>query len=255
MHLFCLKKVKGYLCQLNFQNMSYVKINLNIYILATLIFASTYTTKAQSIVNVDERKSIFTPSTPQITQSSETISLENNGATIYLPKVKKELIVQNWTNKYFATPNFEEEEIALREERKELKELSKKLGMQVQDPKHLDLYREAASWLGTRYRWAGNTKKGTDCSGLTGKIMKDVYDKDVDRSSHIIANNLKEELKIEYLLPGDLVFFTTLRKKRISHVGIYLGEGNFIHASRKGVIVSNLDETYYARTLNKAGRI
>lgn len=238
--------------------MSYVKINYNISILAALLFAGTYTTKAQygaTDTAPNAEQNIFTPSVAQVTQSLEKVSLSNNGTTIHLSKVTKELVPQNWTTAYYTTPKFEEEEIALREERKELKELSAKLGMQVQDPKHLDLYREAASWLGTRYKWAGNTKKGTDCSGLTGKILKDVYDKDVDRSSYIIANNLKEELKADHLLPGDLVFFTTLRKKRISHVGVYLGEGNFIHASRKGVIVSNLGEEYYARTLNKAGRI
>lgn len=237
--------------------MTSVKANFKTYIIAALLFTcSTYEINAQSIGSENDSEQInFTPSVAKISQTTETISVKKNGATIYLPKIKKEIVRLNWTGAYTNIPNFEEEEIALREERNELKELSKKLGMQLQNPKHLDLYREAASWLGTRYRWAGNTKKGTDCSGLTGKILKDVYNKDVDRSSHIIANNLKEEVKADYLLPGDLVFFTTLRKKRISHVGVYLGEGNFIHASRKGVIVSNLDEDYYARTYNKAGRI
>lgn len=239
--------------------MSYVKINLKTYIVAFLLVAgNTYQTKAQSTTDTQLQDSVqanFSPSEVLLSQTLETISIVKDGITMHLPKITKEIVPLDWATEYFNVPNFEEEEIAQREERLELRTLSQKLGMNVSNPKHLALYREAASWIGTRYKWAGNTKKGTDCSGLTGKILKDVYDKEVDRSSHIIADNLKEELHAENLEPGDLVFFTTLRKKRISHVGVYLGEGNFIHASRKGVVVSNLDETYYAKRLQKAGRI
>ncbi len=239
--------------------MSYVKINLKTYIVVFLLIAgNTYQTKAQSTTDSQSQDSIqnnFSPSEVLLSQTLETISIVKDGITMHLPKITKEIVPLDWATEYFNVPHFEEEEIAQREERQELKTLSQKLGMNVTNPKHLALYREAAGWIGTRYKWAGNTKKGTDCSGLTGKILKDVYDKEIDRSSHIIADNLKEELNTDNLEPGDLVFFTTLRKKRISHVGVYLGEGNFIHASRKGVVVSNLDETYYAKRLQKAGRI
>lgn len=242
----------------NFLDMSCSKINYKLYIAAILLFASsTHYSKAQSIIDVaqEPKHSIFSPSVILLTQTLETISLVKDGITHNLPKIKKELIAQDWTNNNINPPNIENEIIAQSNEIKEMKELSNKLGISVRNPEHLDLYREAASWLGTRYRWSGNTKKGTDCSGLTGRLLKNVYDKEIDRSSFIIANNLKEELDTENLLPGDLVFFTTLRKKRINHVGVYLGEGHFIHASRKGVVVSSLDENYYARTLKKAGRI
>lgn len=239
--------------------MSYSKINFKTYIIVFLLMAgNTYQTKAQSTTESQLQDSIqnnFSPSEVLLSQTLETISIVKDGITMHLPKITKEIVPLDWATEYFNVPNFEEEEIAQRKERQELKTLSQKLGMNVMNPKHLALYREAAGWIGTRYKWAGNTKKGTDCSGLTGKILKDVYDKEVDRSSHIIADNLKEELNADNLEPGDLVFFTTLRKKRISHVGVYLGEGNFIHASRKGVVVSNLDETYYAKRLQKAGRI
>lgn len=239
--------------------MSYKKINFKLYFAAVLLLASpAYFTRAQIIANnsdIEAESNNFSPSIVQLSQTTEKISLNKDGVTLELPKVTKEIVPQNWSSANFLTPSFEQEEIAQRNEREEMKELAKKLGINIRNPKHLSLYREAAGWIGTRYKWAGNTKKGTDCSGLTGKILKDVYNKDIDRSSYIIADNLKEELNTENLLPGDLVFFNTLRKKRITHVGVYLGEGHFIHASRKGVIVSHLKEEYYARTLKKAGRI
>lgn len=243
---------------INFLGMSYNKIKYKAFIAAILLLVgSTHNSKAQS--NMDDaeemRQSIFSPSVVLLSQTLETISLVKDGIALNLPKIKKEFIPQSWTSDNINTPNIEDQTIARRHERQEMKELSNALGISIRNPIHLDLYREAASWLGTRYKWAGNTKKGTDCSGLTGRLLKEVYDKDVDRSSFIIANNLKEELDTKNLLPGDLVFFTTLRKKRINHVGVYLGEGHFIHASRSGVVVSSLEEGYYARTLKKAGRL
>jgi cell wall-associated NlpC family hydrolase len=74
--------------------------------------------------------------------------------------------------------------------------------------------------------------------------------------STTIAKNVKESiLDKEDLIPGDMVFFSTFNKKYINHVGVYLGEGKFIHASIKyGVIVSSLAEGYYSKTWRKGGR-
>lgn len=238
--------------------MSYNKIKYKAYIVALLsLVCFTQVTQAQSIKDIIPKPEqiLFSPSVILLSQTLETVSLVKDGITHHLPKIRKELVNQDWTDDVFGAPAIEKETIAQQSELREMKELSNKLGINVRNPKHLDLYREAAGWLGTRYKWSGNTKKGTDCSGLTGRILKEVYDKDVDRSSNVIANNLKEELDTKHLLPGDLVFFSTLRRKGISHVGVYLGEGSFIHASRKGVMVNNLDEAYYARTYRKGGRL
>jgi lipoprotein Spr len=111
-----------------------------------------------------------------------------------------------------------------------------------------------AEWSGTPYRMGGMSKKGTDCSGLTINLMRSVYG---HRFTGRRAEDLFSEctpLKRESLEEGDLVFFR-IGGKRINHVGVYLSEGHFIHASTKrGVIISSLTEEYYDRYFFKGGR-
>ena len=140
-------------------------------------------------------------------------------------------------------------------EQKEMQELSARLGISITEPTHLDLYREVADWLGTRYRRGGMSRKAVDCSGFTNIIYKNVYGMQLDRVSTSIAKNVKEAIPKEDLEPGDMVFFSTFRKKYINHVGVYIGDGKFIHASIKhGVIVSSLAEGYYSKAWRKGGR-
>lgn len=141
-------------------------------------------------------------------------------------------------------------------EQKEMKELSSVLGVSIKNPDNLDLYREAADWLGTRYRRGGMSRAAVDCSGFTNIMYKNVFGQQLDRVSTTIAKNVKESITDkEDLQPGDMVFFSTFRKKYINHVGVYLGDGKFIHASiKKGVIVSSLSEGYYSTAWRKGGR-
>lgn len=136
--------------------------------------------------------------------------------------------------------------------------ISKKIGFELTEnhTEHLPLYSEAIKWLGVRYRRSGMTTKGVDCSGLTSMIYKNVFNKQLVRSSFDIAKSIDAEINKEDLQPGDLVFFATRGRKRINHVGVFLGDRKFIHASvGKGVIVSSLDEAYYLRTWRKGGRM
>ena len=99
------------------------------------------------------------------------------------------------------------------------------------------------------------SRKAVDCSGFTNIIYKNVYGMQLDRVSTAIAKNVKESISKEDLEPGDMVFFSTFRKKYINHVGVYIGDGKFIHASIKhGVIVSSLTEGYYSKAWRKGGR-
>lgn len=118
-----------------------------------------------------------------------------------------------------------------------------------------DLVKEARKWIGTRYKYGGESRKGVDCSGLVMSVYR-------DRAGIKLPHNSAEQqvfctpLKREQLLAADLVFFTTSRKGRVSHVGLYIGEGRFIHSSTsKGVIISSLDEDYYRRHYHSAGRV
>ncbi len=112
-------------------------------------------------------------------------------------------------------------------------------------------------FIGTPYVWGGNDLKlGVDCSGLTQKIFK-TFDIDISRVSYMQATDGTRVDKSE-LKPGDLIFFDTTgaNNGRISHVGIYAGDDQFLHAdSTKGVTLSSLSNTYYTRNYVMSNRI
>lgn len=113
--------------------------------------------------------------------------------------------------------------------------------------------REATDdWLGIPYRYGGTTRSGIDCSAFVQSYMDDVLGLELPRTT---ATQVLEgtEIDKEDLRPGDLVFFL---RRRTRHVGVYLGDSEFIHASSSnGVIVSRLDEGYYQRHYWTARRV
>lgn len=116
------------------------------------------------------------------------------------------------------------------------------------------LYYKIFEWLGTKYAYAGETKKGIDCSGFVSEMYQHVYCIKLSGGSRDIFP-VTSPLEKGELKEGDLVFFK-IKKGQISHVGIYLGNNKFAHASvNSGVIVSDLDEEYYKRYFYKGGRI
>jgi murein DD-endopeptidase / murein LD-carboxypeptidase len=115
------------------------------------------------------------------------------------------------------------------------------------------LYFELHTWLGTPHRRRG--QGGIDCSGLVKIIFRKVYGLELLGSSQDMAR-LAAPVALEELNEGDLVFFRIYHQSRIDHVGIFLGNGRFIHtSSSSGVIVSDLSNSYYKRRFVKAGRI
>lgn len=119
-----------------------------------------------------------------------------------------------------------------------------------------ELIKEAKSWIGTKYKYGGNTRDGIDCSGFVLQVYKTVYDLKLPRSSKDQYAFCKKVEK-NMMRVGDLVFFATGKSKDVvSHVGIYIGNNEFIHASSsKGVVISNLDQNYYVRTFVSAGKV
>lgn len=144
----------------------------------------------------------------------------------------------------------------------EVADLSKKLKIELkntdkEDDKNMPLYAEVSSWLGTRYRHGGTSRKGVDCSGFTYLVYSKMYGMKLPRSTDGLSKMKMKNISKNKLQAGDLVLFaTTKNKKKISHVGIYLKDNKFIHSSTsKGVIVSSLDEPYYKKAWRRGGRV
>ena len=138
----------------------------------------------------------------------------------------------------------------------ELAQASVRLGMDIDMKDNHALYVEAANWIGTPYRGGGNTMRGVDCSGLTSAIYNKVYRKTLERSAEDQRKKDCKKVKKRKLKEGNLVFFHNGRKKkRASHVGIYLKDRKFIHASTsQGVIISTLDEEYWRKHWLSGGK-
>lgn len=137
-------------------------------------------------------------------------------------------------------------------------QLSKQFGFKLNKKDNLRLYTAASHWLGVPYRSGGSSLKGTDCSGLIGSLYQEVYHKHLSRSAEDIAKNDCLRVGRGHLKAGNLVFFNTASKKRkkINHVGLFLKNGYFIHASTsRGVIISHLEEDYYRKTWKYGGKV
>jgi cell wall-associated NlpC family hydrolase len=116
---------------------------------------------------------------------------------------------------------------------------------------------KALSMIGTPYKFGSNNpEKGLDCSGFVKHVYKESADISLPRSARDMSKEGQAVAK-EELEPGDLVFFNT-RKRPNSHVGIYAGNGEFVHASSnrsKQVTVSRMDQQYWATRFNGARRV
>lgn len=131
-----------------------------------------------------------------------------------------------------------------------------KMNVEVERLTNAELYRFIENWWGTPYHMGGSTQKGVDCSAFTRMLMADIYSLSIPRTAQeqktycipIDYNDLKE---------GDMVFFNTSRKAHaITHVGIYLQNDLFVHASSSnGVMISSLNEAYWSKRFKGAGRV
>ena len=112
-----------------------------------------------------------------------------------------------------------------------------------------DFYNE---WKSVKYKYGGNSKKGIDCSAFIQRIYKEKFDVNIPRTTRTQVK-VGKKIKKSELEMGDLVFFKTGVRDR--HVGIYMGDGSFMHASIKGVKFTKLDKSYYKRKYWTSRRI
>jgi murein DD-endopeptidase / murein LD-carboxypeptidase len=127
------------------------------------------------------------------------------------------------------------------------------LGIDQEKIKNIKLYSFIDEWYGVPYLYAGKSKSGVDCSGFTNILYREVYGIAMAGSAASLYEGCKS-IKRDDLEEGDLVFFK-INSERISHVGVYLQNNKFVHASsKKGIIISDLEEAYYKKYYFKGGR-
>ncbi len=129
------------------------------------------------------------------------------------------------------------------------------IGMESKEITNHQLYKFIDKWYGTNYRLGGQTQSGIDCSGFAQKLYGEVYGMDLTRTAMDQYQNCKRGKKCDDPEEGDLVFFKQ-RSKRITHVGVYLANDYFVHASTsQGVIISSLKEEYWQRHYAGLGKM
>ncbi|WP_143145148.1 NlpC/P60 family protein [Arcobacter sp. LA11] len=158
----------------------------------------------------------------------------------------KHTITKEYQKQYQQVINSQEYKNTLPEERRILVSPSDSILM---NQSLMDFYNE---WKNVKYRYGGNSKKGIDCSAFTQRIYKEKFDINIPRSTRTQIR-VGKHIKRSELEMGDLVFFKTGKFDR--HVGIYMGNGDFMHASIKGVKFTKLDKPYYKRNYWTARRI
>ena len=127
------------------------------------------------------------------------------------------------------------------------------MNVDVESISNSALYNFIEDWWATRYHYGGQTRNGIDCSAYSGTLLSKVWGIKAPRTARAMYG-VAEKIDRENLKEGDLVFFNT--RGGVSHVGVYLGNGYFTHASTgNGVTINNLEETYYKTKLISGGRL
>ena len=120
--------------------------------------------------------------------------------------------------------------------------------------KSRQLYKFITDWTGVKYRFGGIDKQGIDCSGFAFLLEKEIYGVTLPRISRDQANFARKK-NYDSLQEGDLVFFS-FGGGNVDHVGVYLNNGFFVHAStNRGVIVDDRNLPAYQKALVKTGTV
>jgi lipoprotein Spr len=125
----------------------------------------------------------------------------------------------------------------------------------VEEINNIPLLQKIDEWWGTPYVLGGSSKRGVDCSYFTLDVMNAIYNTNLKRTA---AEQYDQSEKIDWsdLKEGDLIFFKTDGSRSISHVGIYMTNNKFAHASTsQGVTISDLSEPYWQKRLYSLGRV
>lgn len=134
------------------------------------------------------------------------------------------------------------------------KKYADKLNVTEQQLLNIKLYKFIDEWYGTKYKLGGLDKSGIDCSGFVFKLYDIVYSRKIPRTTEEI-NGISKQLDKNKIKEGDFVFFK-INSKKVSHVGVYLINDKFVHASsQKGIMISDLNEPYFQQHFFNGGRV
>lgn len=137
------------------------------------------------------------------------------------------------------------------------KKYAQKLGIAPEKIRNIKLYKFIDEWLNTPYLWGGTDKRGIDCSAFIQRLLSEVYNVQIPRTSEaqFFAKLTDRFTMSSYAYEGDLVFFRTMKGKYISHVGLYLDNNKFVNSCSKGVTIEDLNSPYWKKKYVAAGRI
>jgi murein DD-endopeptidase / murein LD-carboxypeptidase len=128
------------------------------------------------------------------------------------------------------------------------------LNVEIGKLNNYNLYKFIDDWQGVPYKYGGRSKTGIDCSNLTSLLYNQVFSKDISGSCSSLFSQTNP-INVKDLKEGDLVFFK-IDGDKISHVGVYLHNNKFVHATtKKGVMINDLNEPYYKKYFYNAARI
>ncbi|MBT3647672.1 MAG: glycoside hydrolase [Betaproteobacteria bacterium] len=137
-------------------------------------------------------------------------------------------------------------------ERSIVNRYAQKMEVAPSELKNRELYSFISSWEGAPYKYGGTTSSGVDCSGFVMRLYQDVYSQSLPRTTADLSKSIHKKSPSK-LHEGDLVFFD-INGKKWSHVGVYLHNDFFVHASTsKGVMISSLQNPYYQKAFSRGG--
>ena len=213
----------------------------NVILLATILFfGATSTIEAQTQPKTETAKTNY--------KFLEDITIEpagdesaNISKPVAVPAVKKDLlnVAKNAEGNVEAAESLQFKYSLL-------------LDVEVEMVKNVNLFRFIDEWYGVRYLFGGSTKKGIDCSALMQVLFTSLYGISLPRTAKMQYDFSRRISRTE-LKEGDLLFFNT--RGGVSHVGMYLTNNKFVHASTKGVAISDMFDPYYANRLVGTGRV
>ena len=118
-----------------------------------------------------------------------------------------------------------------------------------------NIKREIKKFYGAPYKWGGSSPKGTDCSGMIMAIYKNAANINLPHNADMMFKTM-QKINSRDLFFGDLIFFSSVRTNKATHMGMYIKDGYFVHASSsRGVILSKLNDKPYKKQFIGARRV